>query len=402
MAKLVKYLPAFGWQPTVLTVEPAGYFAYDDTLLAEVEAAGVRVVRTKSWDPTRLFGKKETIRLPKESSRRKLSSLSQALFVPDNKRGWQPFAVPVGKHLLKDDQFDVIYSTAPPYTAHLIGAKLARWSKLPFVADFRDDWVGNPRHEYMTAFHRAWSLRLERHVVQSSVFCTVINEPIQLSLMSRHRSAADIRIVTQGFDPVDFDNHTKKTNNEKMRFLYTGVFYDVQTPDFFLRGLVEALERAPAMRTRIEARFVGLVPEASKELATTLLLDEVVTYKGYLDHRETVNEQAEADVLWLMVGRREGAEQISTGKLYEYIGARKPIFAMVPNGAARQTAEAYGASFIVPPNDVDRIATEIIWLYTLWDEGKLPQPDDHVVQRYNRKEIAGQVAAQLDACVVGK
>jgi len=73
VAKFVKYLPEHGWQPTVLTIEPAGYFAYDTTLLHEVKQAGVAICRTASWDPTRFFRRHQTIPLPSELQRRRLS-----------------------------------------------------------------------------------------------------------------------------------------------------------------------------------------------------------------------------------------------------------------------------------------------------------------------------------------
>lgn len=399
VAKLVKYLPSYGWHPTVLTVKPGGYFAYDESLLQEVKDAGVKVVRTASLDPTQVFSRQATVRLPKESSRKWLSFISQTLFVPDNKRGWFPFAVAAGRRLLQQESFAAIFSTAPPYTAHLIGASLARSSKLPLIADYRDDWVGNPRHTYPTRAHQAWSSRLEHRVFRAAAMSTVINEPIRRSLANRHPEAASkqqIQIVPQGFDPTDFEVPAASLPSDVMHLLYTGVFYDVQTPDFFLKGLALALAKQPSMRGTLQASFVGLVPEASKALVTRLGLEDMVSYRGYLDHQQTVALQQAADILWLTVGKREGAEQISTSKLFEYIGTRKPILALVPDGAAKQTVEAYGAGVVVDPEDSEGIGKEIIRLYDQWRQRVLPKPKEDNVQRYNRQAIAGEVADLLE------
>ena len=182
VAKFVKYLPEHGWQPTVLTIEPAGYYAYDTTLLHEVKQAGVAICRTASWDPTRFFRRHQTIPLPSEPQRRRLSTVSQLLFVPDNKIGWLPHALRAGRRLLKERAFDAIFSSAPPYTAHLIAARLSRQSGVPLVVDFRDDWVGNPRHVYPTPLHRYLNGRLER--LGASMGFSIANDHFALRLVT--------------------------------------------------------------------------------------------------------------------------------------------------------------------------------------------------------------------------
>jgi glycosyltransferase involved in cell wall biosynthesis len=401
VAKFVKYLPAHGWHPTVLTVEPAGYFAFDAALLEEVEAAGVHVVRTSSLDPTRLFGRTHTVALPAEPARRWMSTLSQLLFVPDNKIGWLLPAVRAGKRLLRAAPFEVILSTAPPYTAHLVGLWLSRHSGVPLVADYRDDWVGNPRHVYPTALHERLNRRLERAVVGQSRHSVTINRYIREGLLARNAGAAragDVSVLPQGFDPDDFTRAPVIAPSDRMRLVYTGIFYDAQTPDYFLRALADLLGRQPGLRARIEAVFVGLVPEASHRLAEALGLADVVRYVGYRPHLETVGFLRAAQVLWMTIGERPGAEGISTGKLYEYFGARKPILALVPVGAARETLAGYGAARVVPPADVPAIRDALAWCIDRWEAGTLPTPSDAFVDQYDRRRLAGRLAGILAQC----
>ena len=202
VTKLVKYLPEFGWQPTVLTVEPGGYFAFDPSLEREVEAAGIEVIRTKSIDPTRLFKRGAAVPIRRESTRRNWSEWSQWVFVPDNKIGWLPFAVHAAKRAASRKPFDAVLSSAPPYTGHLVGQRVSKALGIPLISDFRDDWVGNPRHVYPTIVHRRWHERLERGVLEHSVFSTTINAIIQERLQ-RASPASEIRVLEQGFDPAD-------------------------------------------------------------------------------------------------------------------------------------------------------------------------------------------------------
>src|SRR5436189_3884222 len=114
--KFVKYLPQFGWQPTVLTVTPTGYFAQDYTLLEEINPLHIEVVRVGSLDPNRLFRNKGVVKMPSERWRKILTYMSDLMFVPDNKIGWRRKAVRSAEELYKQRKFEIIFATAPPFT----------------------------------------------------------------------------------------------------------------------------------------------------------------------------------------------------------------------------------------------------------------------------------------------
>jgi glycosyltransferase involved in cell wall biosynthesis len=397
VAKFVKYLPDHGWQPTVLTIEPGGYFAYDAALLDEVLAAGVEIVRTRTWDPTQLFGRQQTVRLPSESRRRWLTRISQFMFVPDNKIGWFPHAIWAGRRLLTRHRFDAILSSAPPYSGHIIAAWLSRRYRIPLVLDYRDDWVGNPRHWYPTPFHRLAQRQSESWAMRAAQRALTINVPIQESLHERTPSTP-VHLVPQGFDPEDFDVPPRpQASGDTLRFVYSGIFYDAQTPDFFLRGLARLIETMPEARERVETVFVGLIPESSKALIAELGLTDVVHHVGYVEHREAVAYLRGADVLWMTIGRRPGAEAISTSKLFEYFGARKPILALVPEGAAQRALHGHGAAYVVPPDDVFVISETLRQVYDEWSAGRLPEPSAAFVEQYDRRRLAGVLAEHLEA-----
>ena len=124
--KFVKYLPSFGWEPTVLTVEDRGYFAKDDTMLGEIDGLPVTVLRTPSIDPLHFFRRKSVVRMPSARSLGLFAKLSQVLFIPDNKIGWKKHAVEAALAHIAEHPVDAIYATAPPYTDFLIGLELKR------------------------------------------------------------------------------------------------------------------------------------------------------------------------------------------------------------------------------------------------------------------------------------
>lgn len=391
-AKLVKYLPASGWIPHVLTTQPGGYFAHDESLLREVEDA--EITRSYSLDPTRLFGSGATVSLPSEGRRGFLSAVSQSVFLPDNKIGWAPFALREARRLHRAWPFDAVFSTAPPYTSHLVGARLARAWGVPLVTDFRDDWLGNPRHVYPTALHRRAHATLERRALRASSLALTINPVIQRRL-KQSAGNTPVCVLPQGFDPADFEPGAKPSA-ETFSLAYTGVFYDAQRPDEFLEACAAFLKARPEARSAFRLDFAGLLSDAARAQIEARGLAGLTTYRGYLPHREATALMQRSTALWLTIGRRSGAESISTGKLYDYVGARRPILALVPPGAAQSELNGHGAAFIAAPDDVPAIAARVAELYERWESATLPEPDLAFVARFDRRKIAADVGAHLD------
>ena len=412
IAKLVKFLPRHGWRVTVITPKVGAYFAFDDGLLAELTAIdGVRIVRTSSLDPTRLFTPKQrsTVAFPEENSRQVLSFLSQLVLLPDNKIGWKRFAVRAARKIMKLDPFSAVFATAPPYTSFLIGKEISRTLGVPLVLDYRDDWIDNTRHIYPTRIHKSIVRKQEMAVVRSAKLVLAINQVILDQIKSRTDTAdTAYHLVPQGFDPEDFGvtqgfapedfdmPKEEKTSTKPMVFTYTGMFYDAQQPDSFLKALKLVFDQSPALKTKIRARFVGLFPESKKALIDLLGLTEVVQLEGYVSHQDSIRFLMESDVAWMTVGRQPREASISTGKLFEYIGSGKPILGLVPNGAAKQVLHDYGAGITVDPDDVQGISAHIRTLFGQWEGGELPSPSSSAQEQYDRNHQAGIVAGFLN------
>ncbi len=404
VAKLVKYLPDNGIDVSVLTVHPGAYFAFDPALASEIERAGIHVKRTGSLDPTRVFGTRQrTVALPEEGRRGLLSSVSQWVFQPDNKIGWYPFAVRAGRRLLRREPHDLVFATAPPYTGLLVARRLARAHNLPLVLDYRDDWIGNPRHTYPTKRHASLAAHMERGVVAAAAQIHVINRSIRDALLSRHAiDEALVHIVPQGFDPDDFSVAGPPATavpttgapgaSATCVFLYTGIFYDAQKPDVFLRAFAAAAATNEEFKSQAKAHFMGLVPAYMNDLVSELGLSGAVVTHGYVSHMETVRAQLAADVLWLTIGERPGSEGISTGKLYEYMGAGRPILGLVPPGVAQEDIEACGAGFLAHPERTSEVTERLLELFDLWKGGALPKPDQHQLKNFDRREGARRIA----------
>jgi len=401
--KFVKYLPDFGWLPTVLTVDPRGYFAKDDSLLAELEGRSVTVVRTAHSGPARFTGKRDVVEIPAEWKRKLLSRLSDTFFIPDNKIGWRRKAVARALALHRETPFDMIFATAPPFTSFLIGRDLKRKINRPLVLDYRDPWVDYPFKFYPTPLHRLANVRMERKSLRASSHIVTTNRRVKERILRRHRFLTyhDIDIISQGFDPADFAavprQGPQKTpaalqGERRMRITYAGVFWEDRVPDFFLQGLHDLFAEKPRLRGRIEAVFVGKFREENLKLVTRLGLQDCVRVLGYIPHGDCIRELCASDVLWMTVGDDVG----SPGKVYEYIGARKPILGLLPDGYLKTTIlEAGGTA--VPPKDAAGVKRALEEFLMLHEKRQLKGPREDVVEKYNRVALTGALAKLFES-----
>ncbi len=392
--KFAKYMSKYNWAPTVITSGKTGYYAHDDYMLREVENSDIRVLRTEGFDPNSVLSKYGTITMPREFVRKTLSNLSKTFIIPDNKINWAKKAYETAKELLKTETFDVIFVTIPPYSAFHMAAKLKKEFNIPLFVDYRDLWYGNQFAFYPTAYHRLKHKKLEYLALKAADKIVTINRHIKEKLLTDFQFLTfdDILIIPQGYDPDDFEKSTPiKLNNNKLKITYSGIFYDSCTPKYFLKAFKEISIERPDIASNIELHFCGLLRKENVKLIKKLGIQEFVREHGYLNHKESLDYVLSSDVLWMMIGNMRSAETISTGKLFEYIGTKKPILACVPEGAAKLELQRYGASFISAPDDIQGIKNNILKIHTLYKSNKLPLCNEDFVAKHNRIELTEQL-----------
>lgn len=402
--KFVKFLPQYGWLPTVLTVEPQGYFAMDDTLLEDPGLTNVRIVRTASAGPGRLFSRNEVVKLPTERHRKLMSRISDTLFIPDNKRGWKKKAVEKALELHRETPFDAVFTTAPPFTDFLIGAEIKSHINKPLVFDYRDPWVDYPFKFYATPLHKWYTQHLERSALRASSHVITTNRRVKELLIRRYPFLTyhDVDIIPQGFDPDDIAHASRngsgglhlKRSPGVMRVTYSGVFWEDRVPDHFLLAVQELFQERPELRGRIEAWFIGNFREENTRLVEQLGLADTVKVFGYVPHRDCIRYLLSSDVLWVVVGDTVG----SPGKTYEYIGTGRPILGLVPEGFLRSTIlEANGK--VAHPRDVAGIKKALLEFYEDFSRGSLRGPTAEVINRYNRRSLTGALAKVFESLI---
>ncbi len=399
LVKLAKYLPEFGWRPLVVCPRPRGIYRHDPELLAELGTS--LIFRTTSLDPTFLMPPRTDA--AKIRGRRKAIDRLNQLFVPDNKLGWVPFAVSCGLKLSRSHTIDAIFSSAPPYSSHLAGVLLKKLLRRPLVCDFRDAWSQpNTLNLRLPSWHRTMNRALERWVMSHSDLTTCINRPIMEGLQGfGAANSGRFCLLPQGYDPEDFPEGSG-TMPDKEHFIiaYTGTITEHRRLDVLARAFSSLRQGHPDLEKKLLFTLAGVHQPADLDPFLQHGLADRLQYQGYLPHKRIVEMLRQADALWMVVGQREGPT-VSTSKIYEYLGARRPILASVPpEGPAAALIRETGCGQVFAPDDHLSLAEAIAKLCRDKFSGRHAGAVGWAaVVKYDRLQIARRFAGQLDELV---
>jgi glycosyltransferase involved in cell wall biosynthesis len=397
--KFVKYLKNFGWEPTVITTGDVAYFAHDDSMQKELDDTGVRVIRVAGSEPNSLLSKKGTVKLPSEFIRKTFNRLSQIFFIPDNKLSWSKKAYKKCLEVLSSEHFDCLFISGPPFSQFDVFSDVKKVHNIPLILDYRDLWYDSYFAFYPTPYHRILHKKKEYRALKAADIIFVTNRKLKEKLLNTFQFLTfnDVVILPHGFDQEDFDKFPAQPKPQnKMILMYSGIFLVYSTPEYFLKAFKQLSVERTDIASNIELHFVGFLRQENQKLIRKLKLQSFIKDHGYVNHAESIAKLKSADVLWFNVGKRKNIDAILPGKVYEYIGSRKPIIACVPEGAAKMAALEYKAAIITEPDNIEQIKDAIIKAYNLYKGENLPIPDEKYVETFRRDLLTEQLAKQMN------
>jgi glycosyltransferase involved in cell wall biosynthesis len=415
--KFVKYLPQFGWMPTVLSVKSPDYYLSDPDLLREIPKEA-KVIRTYSFEPTKLFkfgrsifdvlmlrlknkkkrkGGSDFIRSQKPSFFSKMNSF---LFIPDNKVGWLPFTLWSLVYKLRKDKIDVIYSTSPPSTSLLVGFMAKLLLKKPWVIDLRDLWSQNPYLMPITRFHLRIIKLLEKRVFIFADKIITVSDGLQMDLIESYPylNSEKFEVITNGYDSEDF---SKEINDGNKRFSigHVGTLYAGQTPFYFIQALGLVKKELPELEKYMAVTFIGEMDRNNRRILEkqiqNLQLQDIVIRKEAVSHREAIDCMLKFDLLLFILGKEY--KGCLTGKLFEYLAAQKPVLALAEDGPACKLIRETQSGVVVDPQDTEQIKETIINCFESYRKGSLKiQPKMEVISIFERKRLTQQLVGIFD------
>jgi len=406
--KFAKYLPQFGWQPIILTVKNGEYPAIDTTLQKDIPEI-CKVYKTNSLEPNQLYkkfiGLKKTDKIPtaviterKPNWKKRVANWVRLnLFIPDAKIGWMPIAVRKGLKIIDELNPDLIFSSSPPPTVHLIAKSLSKKSGLPWIADFRDPWTDIYYYDNIKkSFHaRFLERKLEKKVLENCDTVITVSNSLSKLFSAKSDKKIDVKIISNGYDLSDLKASNKGKENNKFIIAYAGKLNEQQNPQNLWEALSNLIKTKKNFAQHFQLLFMGKFSISIYNSIENTSLNSYFSDLGYLDHAAMLDNLKQAAVLLLIIPNTKKNQGILTGKVFEYIGLQKNILGIGPkDGDVAKILQQTGVGQVF---DYEDSLEEIIYRNFLnWKNQKQFKNNHAEVEKYDRKVLTKELSRLFD------
>jgi len=384
--KFARYLPEFGWTPTILTARPSAYEEKDIRALASIPE-NLRVIRSVALDVKRHLG---------------FGGFYQDwLAIPDRWGSWLFTAVAAGIWAIRQEKIDAIFTTFPISTTILIGLLLHKLTGKPWIVDFRDSMTEDnyPPEGFR---RRIWTWIERRAMTRASL--VLFTAPSTRSMyLARypHLSSEKFRLISNGYDEEDlavFDCRRTRQSNpaEPLKLLHSGTLYrGERDPRPFLQALARLKEAGVVNADRLQITLRNPTDDAYyQRLLNELKVDDMVAIRPHLPHRESLAECAESDAL--LIFQAANCDHQVPAKAYEYMRLGKPILALTTqSGDTAALLNEVGGSTIMNLADEEEICRGLPRFLKALATHSHPLPDQVKMRRYSRRSQAEELASCL-------
>lgn len=412
--KFLKYLPKFGWEGCVLTVDEVDYPDFDRSLVDKIPV-GTKVYRTKFWTPfgiyRKLTGRKPKEKIPvafikddhKSFAERISVFLRLNLFLPDAKVGWIPYAVKKGVRLIRDEKIDAIISSGPPHTCHLIARNIIRRilrkrkTGVKWIADFRDPWTDIDYYSGMKRTKLAeWcDSRMEKSVLKEADSVVSASEGY-LNILKSKGIKNSFEVITNGFDPDDFMDIPKIETN-KFVITYTGNMPITRNPAMLWQAFDELTTENSDFKQKFEFWFAGVMDDEIRSKISDRPFYQNFKDFGYVCHSKAIELVFNSHLLIMIVNKVKTSNEILPGKIFEYIATGNQIMVIGPEeGEAGKLIRQVGQGEAFDYAKKDEVKNYIIERFK--DE-KIEKYYSEESQKFTREKITEKLASILSFIV---
>jgi len=400
--KFTKYLREFNYEPIIYTAENPEYPSIDESLFKDIPE-NLTVLKTKVWEPYKLYkvvtSQKQEHRinagfLNSEKKKGLADKISVWIrgnwFIPDARKFWIKPSIKYLTNFLKDNPVDIIVSTGPPHSMHLIGMGLAHQTGIPWIADLRDPWTTIDFYLDLMLSARADRKhhRLEREVIQSANAVTVINKEMKRQFEKMGKN--NINYIPNGFDPDDIPNK-KILLDTKFSISHIGSIVPSRNPENLWQVLSGLVSEDSGFASDLEIKLIGPTDWSVNRSIEKAGLGGYLNSVDYLPHRDAVESLTRSQVLLLLINQTPNARGILTGKFFEYLSSGRPILAIGPvDGEAAEILNETRTGKIVGFNDRDKLEKHILDYYKNF-RNKTLVTDSGNIDLYSRKSLTGKM-----------
>ena len=400
--KFVKYLQDFGIEPIVYTVDNPNYVFTDDSLEMEIPK-DIEILKQPIWEPNNLLSliksKQKQISAgflkPNPSFfENQLQYIRANYFIPDARKYWIKPSVNYLSNYIQKNDIDVIISTGPPHSLHLIGLLLKQKLPLKWIADFRDPWTDiDYFHQLpLTKKSKKEHHKLERKVLKNADAVLVVGKTMQEKYKVINENTI---VISNGYDG-DINKDQKKLD-AKFSISHIGMMNADRNPKIFWKVLAELVKEDRKFSKDLQVNLIGKVaPEILREIID-LKLKNHVNLIDYLPHDKVLQFQRYSQVLLLSINNVPNAKGIITGKIFEYLQAKRPIIAIAPkDGDLAEIINETKSGVIVGFNEKNELKSVVLNLYQQYKDKNL-NINSINIEHYHRRNLTKKLAKVIES-----
>ena len=402
--KFVKYLPEFGVQPIVYIPENPTYPIIDEGLRSQISDK-VIILKNKIWEPYQLasvFSKNKTKKISSGifPHKKKQTFLDKTflwirgnLFIPDARVFWVKPSVSYLEKYIQENDIDIIVTSGPPHSLHLIGLELKQKLNVKWFADFRDPWttIGYHKALRLSGYAAKKHKELEQKVLNAADKVIVTSKTTKTEFQAITNKP--ITVITNGYD---VENVEKQTLDSKFTLAHIGSFLSDRNPNFLWECLVELLTEIPNFKSHLEIKLIGAVSQEVLDSIEDFKLKGYLNLLGYVSHHEAISHQKKSQVLLLIEINSEDTKSIIPGKLFEYMVSNRPIIAIGPQGSDfADIIKETNTGVFFDYTEKEKLKSVILDFYNQFLEGKL-QANGVGLQQYSRKNLTKQLVQLIN------
>lgn len=405
--KFSKYLPSQGWQPVIYTPENPDMPSIDQSLYSDIpeEAEIIKRPITEIYSIYRRIsgnkggGEVNPINSQKKTLKQKLMlAIRGNLFIPDPRISWLKPSVRFLKKYLREHPVDVIVSTGPPHSMHLIAREVSKATGIPWVADFRDPWTRMFyfKHLALSDWARKKHEKLEKMVLDNASAVVAVSPLVQeeFKTMTGNR----IELVTNGYDPEDFGQVVEPDGH--FNIVHTGLFASDGNPETLWKVLSDLCREDARFADQLRIRLVGKNDTMILDSIHAAGLERNLVDLGYRDHTVAVREQMGSTMLILPLRKEPEYRATLPGKLFEYLGSQRPVLGIgQTDGAMARILADTGAGETFEWDDEAGIRTYVLKRWEKFLAGDDDSVPDNNIEQYSRKATARKMAALLESLI---
>ena len=410
--KMSKYLRDYGWDPIIFTVSDAEISIYDESLVKEIPE-NVETIRVPIWEP---FGAYKKITGKKKDEKVQPGLLNEGegkewinnlalwvrgnVFIPDAKRFWIKPASKALIQYLKENHVDAIVSTGPPHTTHMIALNAKRKTGVPWLADFRDPWTFVDYYDKLKLSKYADKMhhKLERKVLNTADKTVTVTWSWADEFNSR-KFAKEVEVITNGYDPSDFENSEETKLDSTFTITHIGSMNADRNPKILWPVLKSLCESSESFAENLKIKLIGPVDSSIfKSIEENGLTDKLEHIKN-LPHSEVISHLQSSQILLLPLNDTPNISGVVPGKLFEYMGARRPILCIgKADGDAARIIKGANAGEVIDFKESDKLKSVVSSMFKDYQNYSLVVKSTDY-RKYGRDKLAGQIAEALNQII---